>query len=231
MKMLLALTLAMLGLAQPARAENLEVTPDVGNGTLTATFDADLGERIIALSVSVGCKLSLEESGAVSGACSVPLTSFRVDNHATKTDHFQQWATNKKSDPKKCRFEAALSGVKLGGPLVPMQAVAFTGEAAFTICGRGPRDGRKEAVEGTAILFPPGSYGTAKTLRLRVKIGKFNRDTYGIGPKYTEGWLARAEDLAQVVAEAGVVELNLFAKASPEKEATEPKAAKEKKVN
>jgi hypothetical protein len=209
---ILALSLAALSVALPSQAEDLEVTPEVGNGTLTAIFDADLGERIIALSVSVGCKLSLDESGAAHGKCSVPLTSFRVDNHETKTDHFQQWATNKKMDPKKCKLEAELSAVKLSGPLVPMQAVPFVGEAAFTVCGRGPRDGRKETVEGAAILFPPGSYGTARTLRLRVKIAKFNRDVYGVGPKYTEGWFARAQDLAQVVAETGVLELNLFAR-------------------
>jgi hypothetical protein len=32
----------------------------------------------------------------------VPLTCIRVDNDDTKSDRFQQWATNKNVDPKKC---------------------------------------------------------------------------------------------------------------------------------
>ena len=29
----------------------------------------------------------------------MPLASIRVDNDDTKSDHFRQWATNKKTDP------------------------------------------------------------------------------------------------------------------------------------
>ena len=81
----------------------------------TAVFDAKLGERITAQSSAVGCDLTFEEkTGTASGACSVPLTSIKVDNEETKTEHFQQWVTNKKGEPKDCRLEAKLVDVKVG---------------------------------------------------------------------------------------------------------------------
>jgi hypothetical protein len=115
-------------------------------------------------------------------------------------------------DPKDCKFEAKFTGVKVG-KLVPETPVKFSAEMPFTICGRPRSDGAKEKVHGNAILFPPGTYGAAKTIRVRATIDKFNRDQYRIGPKYTEGWLARVQSLAKVVAEEGSVELSLFAKA------------------
>ena len=213
MKSVQLVFIAALAAALPSAAEELTVDPEVGNNTLTAVFDAKLGERITAVSSAVGCKLSLDGSGAATGSCTVPLTSIRVDNEDTKTEHFQQWVTNKKSEPKTCALEARIKSARLTGPLVAEQPVGFSGEVTFFACGRPARDGRKERIEGTAILFPPGTYGAAKTIRIRARIEKFNRDLYGIGPKHTEGWVARVQTLASVVAEEGTIDLNLFAKA------------------
>ncbi len=208
------LSLIALALAAPALAEDFRVDPGAGNNTFSAVFDAKLGERITAQSSALACDLSYDEkSGAASGSCSVPLTSVKVDNEDTKTEHFQQWVTNKKSDPKDCRFEARFSGVKVG-KLLPEQPARFAAEIAFTVCGRGRVDGRAERVTGNTLLFPAGSYGEKKTIRIRATIQQFDRDAYHIGPKYTEGWLARVQQLAQVVAETGTVELSLFAKST-----------------
>lgn len=205
-----ALTLALPG---AALAEALAVNPDAGNSSFSAVFDAALGERINAVSSTVGCEITYDEkTGDVGGRCSVPLVSIRVDNDDTKSDHFRQWATHKKSDPAACTLEAVFSGVKVG-PLVPEKPVPFTAEIPFTVCGRGHAGGAREKVSGTAVLFPPGAYGDRKTIRIRATVAGFDRDAYRIGPKYTEGWLARVQSLAKVVAEKGDVELSLFARA------------------
>ena len=197
----------------PAVAEDFETNPDAGNNSLSAVFDAALGERINAVSSTVGCSLQYDEkTGLASGTCSVPLESIRVDNDDTKSDHFRQWATNKKSEPRDCRFEAKFASLAVG-KLVAEKPVPFTAEIPFTVCGRARGDGRKELVTGTAVLFPPGAYGDKKTIRIRAKVATFDRDAYRIGPKYTDGWLARVQSLARVVAEKGDVELSLFAKA------------------
>lgn len=57
-----------------------------------------------------------------------------------------------------------------------------------------------------------GATAPAKTIRVRATIQRFDRDAYRIGPKYTDGWLARVQTLAKVVAEEGTVELTLFAR-------------------
>jgi hypothetical protein len=208
--------LAALALALPATAEQFKTNPDAGNNVFTAVFDAKLGERITAQSSAVACDISYDEkAGTASGACSVPLTSIKVDNEDTKTEHFRQWVTNKKSDPKDCRFEARFSAVQVGH-LTPERPGSFAAQIPFTVCGRGPVDGRKERVKGTALLFPAGSYGDKKTIRIRATIENFDRDAYHIGPKYTEGWLARVQQLATVVAQKGTIELSLFAKSQGE---------------
>jgi hypothetical protein len=202
----------LLSVPASALAEDFTVNPDAGNSGFSAVFDAALGERINAVSSTVGCEVSFDEkTGLASGRCSVPLTSIKVDADDTKSGHFHDWATNKKSDPKACRIEAVFAGVKLGA-LVPEQAVPFTAEIPFTFCGRARADGGKEKVTGTAVLFPPGAYGEKKTIRIRATIASFDRDAYHIGPQYTEGWLAKVQKLAKVVAEKGTVELSLFAK-------------------
>lgn len=199
-----------------AFAEDFHVDPNVGNSTFNAVFDAKLGERINATSSAVDCDVIYDEkAGTVSGTCSVPLVSIKVDNEDTKTEHFQQWATNKKMEAKDCKFEAKFNGVKVG-KLVAETPVQFTADVPFTTCGRARADGGKEKVSGNAILFPPGTYGEAKTVRVRATIQKFNRDQYRIGPKYTDGWLAKVQSLAKVVADEGTIELSLFAKAKGE---------------
>ena len=50
----------------------------------------------------------------------------------------------------------------------------------------------------------------------------FNRDKYKIGPKYTEGWLSRVQQLAPVVAEDGTIEISIFAKPAETKAAGKP---------
>lgn len=209
-----SLTLSLL-LALPvaADAEDFTVNPDAGNNSFSAVFDAALGERINAVSGAVGCQLTFDDkAGTASGRCSVPLESIRVDNDDTKSDHFRQWATNKKSDPRDCRIEAEFRGVKVGA-LVPERAVPFSAAVPFKVCGRARRDGAAETVTGTALLFPPGAYGDAKTIRIRATVAGFDREAYLVGPKHTDGWLARVQSLAKVVAEQGTVELSLFAKA------------------
>jgi hypothetical protein len=202
----------LLALPIPALAEELTVNPDAGNSAFSAVFDAALGERINAVSSAVGCQLTFDEkTGLASGRCSVPLTSIKVDSDETKSAHFHDWATNKKTDPKACTIEAVFSGVKLG-PLAPENPAPFSADIPFTVCGRARADGGKEKVTGTALLFPPGAYGEKKTIRIRATIVGFDRDTYRVGPGFTDGWLARVQSLAKVVAVKGTVDLSLFAK-------------------
>jgi hypothetical protein len=211
MNHLAAALVAVLPLA--AAAEDFTVAPEAGNSGFSAVFDAALGERINAVSSAVGCEVRLDEkTGTASGRCVVPLASITVDADATKSEHFRDWATNKKSDPKACRLEATFEGVEVG-PLAAERATPFTAEIPFTICGRARGDGGREKVSGTAMLFPAGSYGEKKTIRIRATIAGFDRDAYRIGPRYTDGWLARVQQLAKVVAQTGTVELSLFAKA------------------
>jgi len=159
-----AVLFVALALAAPAAAEDFKTNPDAGNNVFTAVFDAKLGERITAQSSAVGCDLTFDEkTGTASGACSVPLTSIKVDNEETKTEHFQQWVTNKKSEPKDCRLEAKFQQVKVG-KLVPEQPATFTSQIPFTVCGRGPVDGRKEHVKGSA-----GLRGSAKRTGTRAR--------------------------------------------------------------
>ena len=66
---------------------------------------------------------------------------------------------------------------------------------------------RYEGVDQDGIA----SDADANTLRIRAKIEGFNRERYQIGPKRTDGWLARVQELAPVVATDGTIEVNLFA--------------------
>jgi len=205
------LLLSTIVFSVQARAEDLKVNPDNGNNTFTAIFDAPLGERITAVSSSVSCDIAYDEKSATaSGRCSVPLTTVMVDNEKTKTEHFRDWATNKKSKPQACTFEAKFADIKLSEPLAPEKSAKFSADAPFTICGRNRSDGGKEHVEGSAVLVSAES----KTIRIRARVPKFNRDAYQIGPKYTDGWFARVQSLAKVVAEEGEIELTLFARPS-----------------
>ncbi len=207
-----ALLTLLLAAPPAALAEDFTVNPEAGNSGFSAIFDAALGERISAVSSAVGCAVSFDEkTGLASGRCRVALASITVDNDATKSEHFRDWATNKRSEPKDCAIEAVFSGVALG-PLVAEKPVAFSAEVPFTVCGRARADGAREKLTGTALLFPPGAYGDKKTIRIRATIAAFDRDAYRIGPAYTDGWLAKVQKLAKVVAEKGAVDLSLFAK-------------------
>ena len=190
-------------------AAALHVDPDAGNNKFNATFDAPLGERINAVSSAVGCDLTYD-AGLASGTCSAPLTSIEVDSEPTKTEHFQQWATNKKSDPKDCRIEAKFAGLKveLGKP--------FSGPVTFTVCGRQRSDGQPEKLSGNATMLPDGR------MRIRARVDGFNRERYRIGPKFTEGWLSRVQQLAPVVAANGSIDISIFAKPAETKSAAKP---------
>jgi hypothetical protein len=208
--LLLALVLST---SSAATAETrFTVDPEAGNNTLSAVFDAAIGERITAVSSAVGCTLLVDEAKLQGKAtCSVPLISIRVDNDDTKSDHFRQWATNKKVEPRKCVFKLEVPGLKLDAAVEAMKPVPFETEGTFTICGR-PRDDKgTEQISGTIIYLPAGSYKDVRTLRIRGKIEGFNRERYQIGPKWTDGWLARVQQLAPVVATDGTIEVNLFA--------------------
>jgi len=203
---------AALGAPSGAPAEELEVNPEAGNNAFSAVFDAKLGERITAVSSAVGCTLRLDaDAGRVSGRCAVPLASIRVDNDDTKSAHFREWATNGKGDPAACTIEARFEGVQVPR-LVAEEPAPFEARVPFTVCGRARADGRPERVAGTATLFPPGTYGARKTIRIRATVAGFDREAYRVGPQFTEGWLARVQSLARVVAAKGDVELSLFAR-------------------
>jgi len=143
--------------------------------------------------------------------CSVPLTAIKVDSDDIKTEHFQQWATNKKSDPKKCTFDLDVPSVTLPSALQEKQPVSFSTEGTFTICGRKREGGQPEKIQGAIVLLPAGSLGDGKAYRIRAKVEGFNREQYSISPKATAGWLARVQQLANVVATDGTIDVNIFA--------------------
>jgi hypothetical protein len=208
----LGLAVALVA-ASSARAETtFTVDPDAGNNTLSAVFEAAIGERITAVSSSLGCTLSVDEPKREGKAtCSVPLSAVRVDNDDTKSDHFRQWATNKKTDPAKCLFELEISHLNLAAVVEPMKPVPFETEGTFKLCGRRRDDDGAEKIRGTLIYLPAGSYKDTRTLRVRARIEGFDRERYQVGPRWTEGWLARVQELAPVVATDGTIEVNLFA--------------------
>jgi hypothetical protein len=206
--------------SQPIWAETATFTvdPEAGNNTFSAIFDASLGERIMAVTSGIGCTVTVDEGNLEGHAkCSVPLKSVRVDNDDTKTDHFQQWATNKKGAPEKCTFELDVPGVKLPSALEEKKPVPFTADGTFTICGRKRDDVGAEHLTGTVIALPASAPGDPRTLRIRARVEHFDRERYGISPKNTAGWLARVQQLANVVATEGTVDVNIFAAADASK--------------
>jgi len=205
--------LATLEGAGGARGETrFVVDPEAGNNAFTAVFDSTIGERISAVSSAVACTLMVDEEKLEGHAsCSVPLASIRVDNDDTKTEHFGQWATNKKAEPSKCAFELDVPRVTLSPPIEPKKPAPFATEGTFTICGRRREDQRPEPIRGTVIYLPAGTYGSKRTLRIRARIEHFDREKYGVTPKNTPGWLARVQQLADVVGTDGTIEVNLFA--------------------
>ena len=210
----IALAVALAAVAPTLAETHFTVDPDAGNNTFTAVFDAAIGERITAVSSAVWCTLDVDEAKLEGKAsCSVPLMSIRVDNDDTKSDHFRQWSTNKKADPKKCTFKLELPHVKVPPPVEAMKPAEFDADGTFTLCGR-PRDDKgTETVHATVLYLPPGSYKDGRTLRIRARIDGFNRERYKVGPAFTDGWLARVQQLAPVVAAEGTIDVNVFATA------------------
>ena len=217
---------AFLFLSQPVQAEDTTYTAkdSLGNSAFTAIFDAVLGERITAVSSAIGCTITVDEAQKEGSAtCSVPLTSIMVDNEPTKTEHFQEWTTNKKSEATECTLELDIPKVSVDRALEAKKSTKFSAEGTFTICGRGREGGEPEAISGSIVYLPPGAYGKNPTLRVRAKIEKFNREEYGISPAATSGWLARVQQLAPVVSAEGTIEVNIFATA-PLKETAQKKS-------
>jgi hypothetical protein len=200
--MLATVLLAVLS----ATPQELRVDGKAGNNTLNGVFDAPLGERISAISSAVGCQLRVDpEAGYVSGRCAVPLDSITVDADPTKSDHFRQWATNRKSDPARCELVADFGKVALSLPQGVGEVTDFQADIPFTVCGRARADGGREHVTGSVVRLEDGWF------RVRARVEHFHREAYRIGPRFTEGWLARVQSLAKVVAEEGTLELTLFA--------------------
>ena len=201
-----------------APAQTLRVDGSAGNNTLNGVFDAPLGERITATSSAVGCDLQADPGGRrLSGRCSVPLSTITVDADPTKSDHFRQWATNRTSDPARCLLATELSGVAISLPRAVGESTEFQADLPFTVCGRSREDGGREHVTGTVVRLEDG------WLRVRARIEHFHREAYRIGPRFTEGWLARVQSLAKVVAEEGTLELTLFA--APPEASARPRAS------
>jgi hypothetical protein len=198
--------------------QTLRVDGEAGNNTLNGVFDAPLGERITAVSSAVHCDIQMSPDGRnLSGRCSVPLTSITVDADPTKTEHFRQWATNRKADPARCMLAAQLEEIAVSLPQASGESSPFQAEVPFTVCGRAREDGGRERVTGTVVRLDDGFY------RIRAHVEHFHREAYRIGPRFTEGWLARVQSLAKVVAEEGTLELTLFA--SPPGNSGRPRAS------
>ena len=215
---MIATVVLLLISANPSRA--LRVDAEAGNNTLTGVFDAPLGERITAVSSAVGCDIQLDPEGRnLNGRCTVPLSSITVDADPTKTEHFRQWATNRKVDPARCMVAAQLDGVAVSLPQASGESTQFQADVPFTVCGRPREDGGREHVTGTVVLLEDGFY------RVRARVEHFHREAYRIGPRFTEGWLARVQALAKVVAEEGTLELTLFA--SPPGHSARPRASRD----
>ena len=213
---MVATVVLLLLSANPSGA--LRVDAEAGNNTLNGVFDAPLGERITAVSSAVGCDIQLDPEGRnLNGRCTVPLSSITVDADPTKTEHFRQWATNRKVDPARCIVAAQLDGVAVSLPQASGESTQFQADVPFTVCGRPREDGGREHVTGTVVLLEDGFY------RVRARVEHFHREAYRIGPRFTEGWLARVQALAKVVAEEGTLELTLFA--SPPGHSARPRAS------
>ncbi|MDG2307044.1 MAG: hypothetical protein P8R42_20825 [Candidatus Binatia bacterium] len=117
-----ALTVAPVG----AWAREFATNADAGNNSMSAVFGAAIGERIMAVSSAVDCTLEVDEAKLVcSATCCIPLESIQVDSEPTKTEHFQQWATNKKGSPAECSFDLVLDPIDLKGPVAAKVPVEF----------------------------------------------------------------------------------------------------------
>lgn len=218
MHSVVGLALLAIGLAGStvAAATTFTVAADDRGNAMTAVFDSAVGERITAVSPRIACTLTVDEDALTgSGRCSIPLTSIAVDNTPTKSEHFQQWATNKKTDPAACTLDLALTAVRVPGPVVPDQPVRFMTDGTFTVCGRARDDGGAEHLAVTLTYLPAHGEAKRPALRIRAQVEQFDRERYGVSPRATAGWLARVEQLSDVVAPQGVVDVSIVAVATP----------------
>lgn len=203
-----------------AAVQTFHVDGKAGNNTFNGVFDAPLGERITATSSAVSCDIQVGPEGRnLSGRCSVPLQSITVDADPTKSEHFRQWATNRKSDPARCVVSAQLDAIAVSLPQATGASSEFQADLLFTVCGRPRDDGGREHVTGTVVRLDDGWF------RVRARVEHFHREAYRVGPRFTEGWLARVQSLAKVVAEEGTLELTLFA--APPEASARPRASGE----
>jgi len=119
----------VLLLLSASPVQTLRVEGEAGNNTLNGVFDAPLGERIVAVSAAVGCDIQVDpEARNLSGRCSVPLNSITVDADPTKTEHFRQWATNRKVDAARCMLTAQLERIAVSLPEAPGASTDFQAE-------------------------------------------------------------------------------------------------------
>jgi len=189
---LLLLARVLSGSTQALGETRFAVDPEAGNNTFSAVFDAAIGERITAVSSASGATLRVDEA-QLSGqaSCAVPLSSIRVDNDDTKSDHFRQWATNKKVDPRKCTFKLEVPHLKLEGPVEAMKPVPFEAEGTFTICGR-PRDDKgPEKISGRSSTSRRAATGTyARSASARRSRGSTASATRSVPAGPMGGWRA-----------------------------------------
>ncbi|HEV7731004.1 MAG TPA: hypothetical protein VGR62_02535, partial [Candidatus Binatia bacterium] len=158
------------------------------------------------------CTVTVDEA-ALQGmaSCFIPLTSISVDNTPTKSEHFQQWATNKKSEPDTCRIELTVPMTRVPGPVTPDKPVQFAADGTFHVCGR-PRDDKgTERLALTVTYIPKRGDDGPPALRIRAHLDHFDRERYGVSPRATAGWLARVEQLSDVVATEGVIDVSVVA--------------------
>ncbi len=218
MRSVITLVLLLAAAIRPAAGADTTFVVDLdglGN-SMTAVFDSAVGERITAVSSKVSCTITVDEA-ALQGmaSCSIPLTSIAVDNTPTKSEHFQQWATNKKSEPDACRIELTVPMTRVPGPVTPDKPVQFTADGTFHVCGR-PRDDKgSERIAVTATYLPKLGGDGPPALRIRAHLDHFDRERYGVSPRATAGWLARVEQLSDVVATEGVIDVSVVAVAKP----------------
>jgi hypothetical protein len=214
MRMIVPALLVLL--VRSATGATYGVDVDARGNAMTAVFDSAVGERITAVSPRIACTLTVDEAALTGSAhCSVPLTSIAVDNTPQKSEHFQQWATNKKSDPEACTIDLTLPAVRVPGPVTPDRPIQLTTEGTFTICGRPRDDHGAEPVAVTLTYIPEYGDDKVHALRIRAHVEHFDRERYGVSPRATAGWLARVEQLSDVVATEGVIDVSILATARP----------------
>jgi len=81
------------------------------------------------------------------------------------------------------------------------------------VCGRTRDDGGAETIRLVIGRAAPTGPDAPRLLRIRAHIDGFDRERYRVSPRHTDGWLARVQRLADVVARTGTIDVSLFASA------------------